>query len=144
MRRTHGVTHHTPDTCYGCKVLTVQLAPSPFQAHWNHAVGGWVTNQADLENQLKRLGDIQSERTGITARYEPIHPADLKASPPPEVAPSHLDRLVAHAEHGQPMHTPVDVDPSLRAELRNLERARQADRARTDAETRDLIDHAQP
>lgn len=30
MEKTHGVTHYDPETCFGCKVLTVGFAPSIF------------------------------------------------------------------------------------------------------------------
>jgi hypothetical protein len=30
MQRSHGVEHYTPDSCFGCKVLTVGFAPSIF------------------------------------------------------------------------------------------------------------------
>jgi hypothetical protein len=28
MPKTHGVTHFDPDTCFGCRIQTVQVAPS--------------------------------------------------------------------------------------------------------------------
>lgn len=89
----HGPHSGHPDDCFGCRVKTVQISPQPFQAHWNYTVGNWVTNERDFRDQLSRLGDRQSERTGISSTYEAIHPADLRASPPPESPPDHLRRL---------------------------------------------------
>ena len=129
MIRRHGPGAGHPPGCFGCHVLTVQLSPVPFQAHYNYAVGGWVTSQADFEDKLKRLSDRQSERTGITAAFEAIHPADLKASPPPDAAPSHLARL-------------TDIDDPTTAEhiaYRHRVRAGEAARAAGQAETVNLI-----
>jgi hypothetical protein len=130
MIRRHGPGMGHPADCFGCKVLTVQIGPANFQPHWNYAVGAWVTNQADFENKLKRLADRQSERTGIDATFEPIHPADLKASPPPEAPPTHLPRL-------------TDIDDPTMAEhiaYRNRVRADQRARALLEAETTDLTE----
>jgi hypothetical protein len=120
--RRHGPHTSHPPSCFGCKVLTVQMSPVPFQAHYSYTVGRYVTNKQDFNDALKRLGDIQSERTGISSTYEPVHPADLRASPPPEVAPSHLPRL---------------SDATL-----PVPAAREAARARAarDAETSNLLD----
>jgi len=135
MLRSHGITHYTPDTCYGCKLKTIQIGVPAFQPHYNYAVGQYVTSWADFNDKLRRLGDIQSERTGISSTYETVHPADLRASPPPEAAPSHLPRLVAHDEDGRALHDPVDGLPTAQR--------RQNDRntATQDARTKDLIPH---
>jgi hypothetical protein len=142
VNRSHGPNSNHPDNCFGCHVLTVQLSPAPFQPHYNYAVGAWVTNQQDFDDRLKRLADKQSERTGINSVYEPIHPSDLKHSPPPEAPPDPLPRLVAHDEHGHAMHDPVDADPSLQAERRRIQRDKERRDAERAAQTSDLI-HAE-
>jgi|SRR5215472_12545478 len=120
MIRTHGTTHYTPDSCYGCRVLTIQFGIPAFTPHYNYAVGHWVTSWQDFNDRMKRKGD---EAQTV---YEPIHPADLRANPPPETAPSHLPRL-----------STID-DPNL---LKRVEAARADARARAllESETTDLI-----
>lgn len=78
MIRTHGVTHFSPKSCFGCKVLTVEIAPTPaFQPHYNHSVGAYVNNQREYEDKLKYHADYNSEATGITHTYEPRLPGDV-------------------------------------------------------------------
>lgn len=93
MIRTHGRTHYDPDTCYGCKLLSVEFGKPTFQPHYNHAVGKFVRSQREFDDALKRASHSASERTGIHHNYEPIHPSDLVNNAPPEKAPSHLDHL---------------------------------------------------
>ena len=48
-----------------------------FQPHFNHSVGKYVSSARDFTDQLKRAGDEQSERTGITHSYVPVMPGDV-------------------------------------------------------------------
>jgi len=80
---THGHTHYTPDTCFGCRIRTIALHPSTFQAHYNWSVGKWVNNRREYTDELKRASDAQSLATGIDADYQPV---DLLDRPP---APDH-------------------------------------------------------
>jgi hypothetical protein len=138
--RTHNVTHWDPDNCYGCKIKTVQLAPQPFQPHYNYAVGAYVTSWADFNDKLKRLGEHEYNRTGISTSYVPVHPADLRSSPPPDSAPSNLPRLVAHdPDTHRPMHDPIDADPTLIPQPRSDEWNRQRAKALLESETNDLL-----
>jgi len=136
MDRTHGVTHYNPDSCYGCKIRTIQLAAPAFTPHYSYTVGRYVTSWSDFNDALKRCG----EQAG--ADYEPIHPADLRANPPPESAPSHLPRLVAHDEQGHPMHDPVDMDPTIVPKHRADEWDRQRAKAQLESDTTSLIEDA--
>jgi hypothetical protein len=133
MDRTHHITHYDPDSCYGCKILTVQLSPPAFQAHYSYTVGRYVTNWKDFNDALKRCGEAAG------ADYAPIHPADLRATPPPSTAPTNLPRLVAHDEHGHPMHDPINDDPTIHPTRRSTEWDRQRARAQLESETADLI-----
>jgi len=120
MNRTHGVTHYSPDGCYGCKVLTIQFGPPNFQPHYNYAVGRYVTSWADFNDALKRHSEeAQSD-------YAPMHPADIRASHPPDTAPSHLPRL-----------SNID-DPNLLARVAE-ERSNARAKALLESETTDLI-----
>lgn len=57
---------------------SVQInASSPFQPHFNHSVGEFVSSRRDFENQLKRKSEQQSERTGIDHNYQPVLPGDM-------------------------------------------------------------------
>ena len=78
MTRTHGVTHYTPESCFGCRVLTVQFRPTcAFQPHYNWSVGEYVETDRDYRDALKRCSDEQSARTGIDADYQPRYPGDI-------------------------------------------------------------------
>jgi len=118
---THGITHFSPDTCYGCRVKTIQFSLPAFSPHYNYAVGQYVSSWQEFNDALKRHGEAaQSD-------YDPIHPADLRASPPPETAPSHLPRLSS-----------ID-DPTLLSRV-SEERSNARARALLEAETTDLTD----
>lgn len=76
--RTHGVTHYTPDTCFGCKVRTVQLQAAPaFQPHYNWSVGAHVNTDREYRDELKRCEERNCLSTGIDHSYEPRYPGDI-------------------------------------------------------------------
>lgn len=52
---------------------------SSFQPHFNHAVGKYVSSQSEFNNELKYLGDRQTEQTGIPHSYVPIEIGDRDA-----------------------------------------------------------------
>jgi hypothetical protein len=86
MTRTHGITHYTPDTCFGCRVKTVGFpATNPtFVPHFNHAVGRYVTSDRDFRDALKVCAEVNSVATGMDHCYEPRYPADMTQVPYPE------------------------------------------------------------
>lgn len=55
-----------------------QLA-SPFREHWNSAVGRFVSNRVDFEDQLKRTSEEQSVKTGMPVDIQPIDLQDRAA-----------------------------------------------------------------
>src|SRR5215472_11151731 len=46
--------------------------------HMNVATGQYVTNRIQLSDALKRMGDGQYERTGITSDYQYMTPAEMR------------------------------------------------------------------
>lgn len=54
-------------------------AQTPFQPHFNHAVGKYVSSQAQFNNELKVLGDKQTTQTGIPHSYVPVEIGDRDA-----------------------------------------------------------------
>lgn len=52
---------------------------TPFQPHYNTAVGQYVRTQAEFESHLSRLSDAQTERTGILHNYQPVEIGDRDA-----------------------------------------------------------------
>lgn len=127
MIRTHFGQHDA--SCFGCKLVSIQFGRSTFEPHFNYAVGRYVSSQQEFESALSRLSDANSERTGITHNYEPLHPSDIVNNPPPESPPNHLAALSD------------GVDPTLpnRVESRVQERQKAHHTADEQAKTTDLI-----
>lgn len=79
MKRTHGSTHFTPDTCFGCQVLTLSIQPVRcFQPHFNYAVGKYVNNDREFRDALKRRGEQNSIATGLDTDYQPRYPGETE------------------------------------------------------------------
>ena len=51
------------------------------KAHYNHSIGSYVRNRAELKSEFSRKSDEMSERMGMHVDYQPIDPYDLKHSP---------------------------------------------------------------
>jgi hypothetical protein len=91
MIRTHGITHFNPDTCFGCRVRTLQLAPTTaFQPHFNYSVGSYVRTESEFKSMLRRRADENSIATGTTHTYEMVDPGVMKEQVP---FPEHDDIL---------------------------------------------------
>jgi hypothetical protein len=45
--------------------------------HFNHTVGGYVSNEGELRDALKRVGDEQSERLNIEHNYQYLTRAEM-------------------------------------------------------------------
>ena len=45
--------------------------------HFNHTVGGYVSNDYEIREAFKRLSDEQSERNGIEHNYEYLTRAEM-------------------------------------------------------------------
>ncbi len=54
---------------------------SSVQPHFNHSIGSYVRNNADLKSEFSRKSDEMSERMGQHVDYQPIDPYDLRHSP---------------------------------------------------------------
>ncbi len=54
---------------------------SSIQPHFNHSIGSYVNNRAELKSEFSRNSDEMSERMGFHVQYEPVDPIDLKNSP---------------------------------------------------------------
>lgn len=78
MKRTHGNSHFTPDTCFGCKVLTMQIAPQVFRPHYNYSVGKYVNNDREFRDALKYRGEQNSLATGLDTDYQPRYPGETE------------------------------------------------------------------
>lgn len=79
MIRTHGRTHFTPETCFGCCVLTLSIQPTPcFQPHYNYSVGRYVNNDREFRDALKYRAEQNSIATGLTHDYEPRYPGETE------------------------------------------------------------------
>jgi hypothetical protein len=77
MKKTHGRSHFTPETCFGCQVLTLSIQPtSGLQPHFNYAVGRYVNNDREFRDALKRRGEQNSRATGLDTNYEPRYPGE--------------------------------------------------------------------
>lgn len=77
MIRTHGHTHYTPDSCFGCKILTTQVqSGSTMKPHFNYATGTYVNNDREFRDALKRRGEQNSIATGLDTNYEPRYPGE--------------------------------------------------------------------
>ncbi len=51
------------------------------QPHYNHSIGSYVNNRAELKSEFSRQSDEMSERMNFHVQYEPVDPVDLKNSP---------------------------------------------------------------
>ncbi len=72
--------------CPECAVACVRRFSFGFQrstvkheADWNYSTGTVVSTTRQFENDLKRLGEERTERTGIPHSYVPVDPTDTKA-----------------------------------------------------------------
>lgn len=100
MIKTHGNTHWDPDTCYGCKLSTLQLSPTPaFAPHFNHAVGKYVTSDRHFRDELSRASERASETLGIDHNFEARYPGDIPA-PPHSGADGVLDTRAKNLQEG--------------------------------------------
>lgn len=51
----------------------------PFVPHFNASVGSYVSSEQQFNNELHRLSDAQTERTGIEHNYVRVDQADSAA-----------------------------------------------------------------
>lgn len=68
----------------GCKARRVYTAPSipaPFQGHFNHSVGSWVSSERAFDDKLKQGSDEMSERVGTEHRYVRLDPQEATRLP---------------------------------------------------------------
>lgn len=56
---------------------SVNLSPSAFQPHFNHAVGEYVSSSRDLDEQFKVKSEQQSLRTGADHNFVRLDPGDV-------------------------------------------------------------------
>ena len=74
MRKTHGVTHFEPETCFGCKVITVGVAPSAMPSRHPGAANNVFREKAlvkDLDAfKRMRVAGEQPKSTRGAARVE--------------------------------------------------------------------------
>lgn len=76
---TRGDIHHCGNCgCQARRRFSFRVASS-FQSHYNQAVGAFVTNQTDFEDRLKIASEVETQRTGIYANYEPVDMSDPAA-----------------------------------------------------------------
>lgn len=81
--RTHGTTHYLPNTCFGCRVLTLSIRPtSAFQPHYNYCVGQYVNTESEFKNTLRRRAEENTIATGTEHTYEMRDPAELARHTP--------------------------------------------------------------
>src|SRR5579872_2874780 len=52
-------------------------ARSSMPEHFNHSIGGYVNNERDLRDALKRRSEEESERVGVDHNYEYVSRADM-------------------------------------------------------------------
>lgn len=57
---------------FGFKVQT------PFQDHYNPAIGQYITNMATFKSELTRASDAANESTGIPHNYIPVSLHDIE------------------------------------------------------------------
>ncbi len=77
-----------PPHCRECGLImgrdwnsfSLQRATS-IQPHFNHSIGSYVNNRAELKSEFSRQSDEMSERMNFHVQYEPVDPVDLKNSP---------------------------------------------------------------
>lgn len=55
-------------------------SPPTFEPHFNHAVGQYVTSNAQFRDALKRGAEDQFRQTGAEHNYVPIHPSEVKTT----------------------------------------------------------------
>jgi len=91
MKRTHGHTHYNPESCFGCRVLTLHLrSTTAFQPHFNYSVGQYVNTEHEFRSALRRRADENSMLTGTDHTYEMRDPSELGREAP---YPDHDDIL---------------------------------------------------
>lgn len=81
MKQSHGVDHWLPDSCFGCRVKTIQYPAfhgPAFKPHYNYAVGKYVSTDREFRDALKVCSERNSVSTGIDHNYEPRYGSDLK------------------------------------------------------------------
>lgn len=66
--------------------------------HFSTAVGGYVSNDRDLRDALKRMSDEQSERVGMDHNYEYLTRSEMADPTAHGVTEEGLDTTRAH-EH---------------------------------------------
>lgn len=74
MEKTHGVTHFDPDTCFGCKVITVGVAPSAMPSRHPGAANAAHREQALVKDlaafKRMRLEGLEPRATRGAAKIE--------------------------------------------------------------------------
>lgn len=69
MERTHGVQHYDPDTCFGCKCLTVGVQPSAMpsrspDASWRRAAEVDLVKDLDAFKSARKDGLMPKSTRG--------------------------------------------------------------------------------
>ncbi len=82
LKETDRYTRGEP-VCLRCevpmrRVWGFNLAHS-MPAHYNQSTGQFVTNERAFKDQLKEMGERQSESTGLYHDYQPVDITDRKA-----------------------------------------------------------------
>src|SRR5579863_6950986 len=77
-----GYDHEELRCCVGYALIRMvslpQVRPISLQEpYFNHNVGTWIKDDADLTRQLKRKAERNSELTGTDHNYIPVYPGDL-------------------------------------------------------------------
>lgn len=61
---------------YMQRVYTPPHIRPSMPAHFNHAVGQYVTRPSDIDSALARKSDVDAARLGMPVHYERVDPAD--------------------------------------------------------------------
>ena len=94
MIRTHYGQH---PNCFGCKLHSIQLAPSPaFKPHFNWAVGEYVNSDREFKDKLAMCSERASNYLGLDHDFQPRYPGDLGTSAP---YPEHDENLNLRAKN---------------------------------------------
>lgn len=74
MRKTHGVTHWNPEGCFGCKVMTVGVAPSAMPSRHPGAAGNVIREKKLVKDlaafKRMRMDGLEPRSTKGAARIE--------------------------------------------------------------------------